>query len=184
MAPSEVPQLSRKRLFSTSLISRPQIQNLRCLNQPSKHTSSFIIILQLRRPIELKFSLLFYAYVEIDQVRTLVFDNYQQCPLSLTTISAQSVLPSTLNPGWGRELQMGGASILACLAGIIELLGPHKDESNERPNSLYSFSCSINRLLGGNGSCVCIINHSLFVFYKWCKFMMSQNMKLYYSKYM
>ena len=40
-------------------------------------TGSFIIISQLRRPIELKFSQVCYCmhYVEIHQVRTLVFDN-------------------------------------------------------------------------------------------------------------
>ena len=52
-----------------------------------KHTTScdegvfhFIHISQLQRPIELKFSLVFYfmhTYVEIHQVRRLVFDNYQ-----------------------------------------------------------------------------------------------------------
>ena len=30
--------------------------------------------------------LLFYAYVEIHQVRRLVFDNYQQCPVSSTKV--------------------------------------------------------------------------------------------------
>ena len=39
---------------------------------------SFIIISQLRRPIELKFSQVCYLmHVEIHQVRRLVFDNYQ-----------------------------------------------------------------------------------------------------------
>ena len=66
-----------------------------------KHTTScdkgvfsFIIISQLRRPIELKFSqgLLFYAYVEIHQVRRLVFDNYQQCPVPLSDIASSNDL--------------------------------------------------------------------------------------------
>ena len=39
---------------------------------------SFVIISQLRGPIELKFSQLFYASFEIHHVRRVVFDNYQR----------------------------------------------------------------------------------------------------------
>ena len=47
---------------------------------------SFIILLQLWWPIESIFStdLLFYTYVGIHQVRIVVFDNYQTCPVPLT----------------------------------------------------------------------------------------------------
>ena len=47
----------------------------------------FIILLQLRWPTGSKWSqiFVFYAYVEIHQVKILVFDNYQMCPVPLDT---------------------------------------------------------------------------------------------------
>ena len=54
------------------------------------HTTSFIIIWQLRWPIEVKFSqVCYFMHVEIHQVRRLVFDNiYQlQCPVLMNYIN-------------------------------------------------------------------------------------------------
>ena len=46
---------------------------------------SFISISQLRWPIELKkLQVCYFMHVEIHQLWRLVFDNYQQCPVSLT----------------------------------------------------------------------------------------------------
>ena len=60
-----------------------------------------------RRPIifQIFTGLLFFAYVEIHQVRRLVFDNYQWCPLSLMFIDSifshciQAWRPVLVTPG-------------------------------------------------------------------------------------
>ena len=43
--------------------------------------------------------LLFCAYVGIHQVRTLVFDNYQRCPMPLRTFSNDKINPK-LTSSW------------------------------------------------------------------------------------
>ena len=50
---------------------------------------SFIVISQLRRPFEFRFSQVryFFAYVEIHQVRRLVFENNKLCPVSLSLLA-------------------------------------------------------------------------------------------------
>ena len=62
-----------------------------------------MVILQLRRPIELKLSQFcyFYAYVEIHQMRRLVFDNYRRCPVSLivSRVKRWFSLHKNLSPG-------------------------------------------------------------------------------------
>ena len=83
------------------MILRPHNKTVRSRNQASVSTQlrmthvdkcvfPFIIICQLRRPNEFKCSQVCYFvhYVEIHQVRRLVFDNYQWCPVSLSDISS------------------------------------------------------------------------------------------------
>ena len=51
-----------------------------------KGVFSSIILSQLRRPIEFKFwQVCYFMHVEIHQVRRLVFDIYQRCPVPLNT---------------------------------------------------------------------------------------------------
>ena len=76
-----------------NLISRPQIQNLRFRNQASESTQLRVTRVffpsQLSHNTDNQSSSNFHsfviidAYVEIHRVRILVFDNYQQCPVSL-----------------------------------------------------------------------------------------------------
>ena len=66
MAPSEVTQFSRKKLFSTNLILKPQNQILRCRNQASESTllyvtSGFSFTIHFDDQFELKFSQVCYC---------------------------------------------------------------------------------------------------------------------------
>ena len=92
------------------LNSRPQTAEV-SKSRIWKHTTcatrlffSSIIFSQLRRPIEFKFSQVcyYYAYyVEIHQVRRLVFDNnYQRCPVPLNTLFFCFCLKVLRLTGW------------------------------------------------------------------------------------
>ena len=77
------------------MISR--LQNQACESTQLLVTSvfcSFIIISQLGQPVELKFSQVCYFMhmLRYTIVRRLVFDNYQQCALSLIDVLSHFVL--------------------------------------------------------------------------------------------
>ena len=83
MAPSEVIVFEKEVIFQEFDLETSDLEFEVSISSIWRHTTLcdkvffFIIISQLRRPIELKFVQVcyFYVYVEIHQVRRLVFDN-------------------------------------------------------------------------------------------------------------
>ena len=105
---------------------------------------------------------LFYAYVEIHQVRRLVFVNYQQCPVALninlkwlnchrssrretpliTTVWADSLVVGCvfiavgkfnfLGESCQKQLEYLGASMLLLILAIVTLINPTKKEDEEK----------------------------------------------------
>ena len=57
-------------------------QNKSKINSSLEETKEFLKVIKLNHD-QISKGLLFYAYVEVHQVRRLVFDNYQWCLVSL-----------------------------------------------------------------------------------------------------
>ena len=88
------------------MFSRPKVsksRHLKAHNLCEKSVSSAIILWQA---IELKFSQVcrYFMHVEIHQVRRLVFDNHQRCPVPLTGARVRQRSPHDL---WCQTFKSG-----------------------------------------------------------------------------
>ena len=117
---------------------------------------SFIVISQLRRPIELNFftDLLFCAYVEVHQVRRLVFDNNKlaDLPKKGQRYKQGQRIKGTIEHFKGTEAP-GGMRAIAVVASVKyqtlfhERIAQYLDMNHFNHSSRHRRSCNI-RLLG------------------------------------
>ena len=120
----EVTEFSRKKQFSTNLISRPQSANLRSRNHAAESTQlpvTWVFFLSLlSRNFDYQLSInchrfVLYAYVMyvgIHQVRRLVFYNYQECPVPSRLASSSMALLCTGGNALGYAIL--GMALISC----------------------------------------------------------------------